>query len=129
MQWGSARGVRQASLNFAAFRPLFDAEQRRPVEALGYRTVHLLDRWIKLESLYQFNAKFRPSWVPRSVVLRSWSDLPFVLPAALTAEFGGSLDFRRPSTAALRAQADADAAGVGPPLPADGLANPPLANP
>jgi lysyl-tRNA synthetase class 2 len=129
MQWGSARGVRQASLNFAAFRPLFDAEQRRPVEALGYRTVHLLDRWIKLESLYQFNAKFRPSWVPRSVVLRSWSDLPFVLPAALTAEFGGSLDFRRPSTAALRAQADADAAGVRPPLPADGLANPPLANP
>lgn len=129
MRWGSERGVTRASLNFAAFRTLFDADQRGPLEATGYRTIHLLDRWIKLESLYHFNAKFRPEWVPRSVVLRAWSDLPFLLPAALAAEFGGVFDIRRPSTAWLSEAAERDAADRLEPVAAvDGLAGPTVSN-
>jgi len=70
-------GVERISLNFAAFRGLLAAgEERRGPERVGYRLVHLLDPLIRVESLYLFNAKFRPDCVPRSVVFSSWSALP-----------------------------------------------------
>jgi hypothetical protein len=73
-----------------------------------YRLVHLLDRWIQVESLYRFNAKFRPEWLGRYVAFRSFRDLPAVLVAALVAEFGeaGTARFqsRRPEVRTDRTQ-------------------------
>jgi lysyl-tRNA synthetase class 2 len=95
IEWGSGNGVEQVSLNFAAFRELFENEERSMLERVSYWGAHRLDRFIKVESLYRFNAKFRPRWVPRSVVLRSWTDVGWVLTAALGAEFGAPFDPRR----------------------------------
>lgn len=97
INWGRGSGVEAVSLNFAAFRALFEKEERSPLERLGHWGVHRFDRYIKVESLYRFNKKFRPQWVPRSVVLRSWTDVGWMLGAALGAEFGVPFDPHRPS--------------------------------
>jgi lysyl-tRNA synthetase class 2 len=83
------------SLNIAAFRTLLDAgDGRRGLERLGYRAVHLLDPLIQVESLYLFNAKFRPTYRPRSVAFRSWSSIPLVAAAMLTLEFAAGAERR-----------------------------------
>jgi lysyl-tRNA synthetase class 2 len=43
-------------------------------------------RWFQIESLYKFNAKFAPVWVPRFFVFPGASDAPRVGLAALEAE-------------------------------------------
>lgn len=88
MEYAGEHGVREVSLNFAAFRELFDTPDRSPLEQGGYRLVHLLDPMIKVESLYLFNRKFRPRYVPRSVLFPSWLALAAVGTAMLTLEFG-----------------------------------------
>ncbi|GAA1960945.1 bifunctional lysylphosphatidylglycerol flippase/synthetase MprF [Catenulispora subtropica] len=94
--WARDRGVTEISLNFAAFRPVMDAGSRRtPLERLAYRAIHLLDPWIMLESLYRFNAKFRPGWQPRSVLFRSWGEVAWLAVAALAMEFSMPLDRHR----------------------------------
>jgi lysyl-tRNA synthetase class 2 len=93
IEWARARGTTWVSMNFAAFRTLFETEDRTIVERVGYWGAHRLDRYIKVESLYRFNNKFRPEWVPRSVVLRSWVDLGWVALAAVQAEFGLEIPF------------------------------------
>ncbi len=45
-----------------------------------------MSRWFQIESLYRFNAKFRPTWEPRFVVYRQTRDLPRIAIAALEAE-------------------------------------------
>jgi lysyl-tRNA synthetase class 2 len=98
-----AAGVNTLSLNFAAYRPVLDAGSRRTLpERLGYQAVHLLDPWIMLESLYRFNAKFRPAWQPRSVLFRSWGEVPWLAAAALAMEFSLPLDRRRVAPAGDR---------------------------
>jgi lysyl-tRNA synthetase class 2 len=53
----------------------------------GWRGVLVfLSRWFQIESLYKFNAKFQPVWVPRFVVFRSTGDLPRIGFAAMQAE-------------------------------------------
>ena len=37
------------------------SDERRPA-----RAIHLLDPLIQVESLYRFNAKFKPGWLPRA---------------------------------------------------------------
>jgi lysylphosphatidylglycerol synthetase-like protein (DUF2156 family) len=92
-------GVRVLSLNFAAFRTLLDAgSARRGLDRLGYRALHLLDPWIQLESLYLFNAKFRPTYRPRSVAFPSWWSIPTVAAVMLGLEFAGSGTRRAPET-------------------------------
>ncbi|MEO9224013.1 MAG: phosphatidylglycerol lysyltransferase domain-containing protein [Acidimicrobiales bacterium] len=86
--WARENGISDVSLNFAAFRELFENDERGLVERLGYWGAHRFDRYIKVESLYRFNNKFRPQWVPRSVVFRSWVDIGWLLIAAVQAEFG-----------------------------------------
>jgi lysyl-tRNA synthetase class 2 len=91
LEYSGQRGIRQLSLNFAAFRTLLDAGSgRRGFERLGYRTLHLLDPLIQLESLYQFNAKFRPSYRPRSVAFGSWWSIPTVAAVMLILEFAST---------------------------------------
>jgi lysyl-tRNA synthetase class 2 len=45
-----------------------------------------VSRWFQIESLYRFNAKFRPVWEPRYVCYPATRDLPRVALAALEAE-------------------------------------------
>lgn len=80
-------GVQRVSLNFAAFRSLLEADRHGGRERLGYRMLRLLDPLIKVEPLYRFNAKFGPSWQPRSVLVGSLGYVGWVLVAALGMEF------------------------------------------
>lgn len=93
--YARARGVRTLSLNFAAFRALLDKEDRNVLEVAGYQALHLLDPFIRLESLYRFNAKFRPEFLPRGVAFPTWSSVPVVVAAMVGMEFGLGYDRHR----------------------------------
>ena len=45
-----------------------------------------LSRWFQIESLYKFNAKFCPQWVPRFFVYTGPRDVPRIGLAAMEAE-------------------------------------------
>ena len=98
-----ARGVRAISLNFAAFRALIDAgDDRGVLERIGYQALHLLDPFIRVESLYLFNAKFKPGFQPRGVVFPSWFSVPVVAAAMVGMEFGLAYDRHRLTGMAAR---------------------------
>jgi lysyl-tRNA synthetase class 2 len=82
-------GVCRLSLNFAVFRAALERGERLgagPVTR-GWRALLVFaSRWWQIESLYRFNAKFAPEWVPRFVCFRAHRDLPRVAVAALEAE-------------------------------------------
>jgi lysyl-tRNA synthetase class 2 len=82
-------GVHRVSLNFAAFRSTLERGERLGAGPFlrGWRRVLLFaSRWFQIESLYRFNAKFQPIWVPRFVVYPATRDLPRIVVAALEAE-------------------------------------------
>ncbi|HEX6444441.1 MAG TPA: phosphatidylglycerol lysyltransferase domain-containing protein [Streptosporangiales bacterium] len=82
-------GVRRVSLNFAVFRSVFERGERLgagPVIRLLRGVLLMLSRWFQIESLYRFNAKFRPDWEPRYLLYPAGRTLPRVLLAALEAE-------------------------------------------
>jgi lysyl-tRNA synthetase class 2 len=84
-----ALGVNRVSLNFAAFRSTLERGERLGAGPFvrGWRTVLLFaSRWFQIESLYRFNAKFQPTWVPRFIVYPAARDLPRIAVAALEAE-------------------------------------------
>jgi lysylphosphatidylglycerol synthetase-like protein (DUF2156 family) len=88
MAYAAEHEVDEVSLNFAAFRELFETEDRSALEQGTYRVIHLLDRFVKVESLYLFNRKFKPRYVPRRVMFPSWVSLLPIGLALLTLEFG-----------------------------------------
>ncbi|MFD1044582.1 phosphatidylglycerol lysyltransferase domain-containing protein [Kibdelosporangium lantanae] len=97
VEYASDHGVDLISLNFAAFRSLMDAgSSRGVVQQAAYRALHVLDPLIQLESLYLFNAKFRPTYQPRAVAFGSWLGLPTVIMAMVGMEFGLGYDRHRP---------------------------------
>jgi lysyl-tRNA synthetase class 2 len=102
IEWGRTHGIDEVSLNFAAFRELFESAPTAGRWAVGprviYRVVHLLDPFINVESLYRFNAKFHPTWYSRHVLFRSLFDVPFFLVAALRLEFSGRTPAVEPTT-------------------------------
>ena len=82
-------GVNRVSLNFAAFRSTLERGERLGAGPFlrAWRTVLLFaSRWFQIESLYRFNAKFQPTWVPRFIVYPAARDLPRIAVAALEAE-------------------------------------------
>jgi lysyl-tRNA synthetase class 2 len=82
-------GVRRLSLNFAVFRSALERGERLgagPVLRAWRRVLLLASRWVQIESLYRFNAKFRPLWEPRYLCYPRAGDLPRVAVAALEAE-------------------------------------------
>lgn len=89
------RGIRLVSLNFAAFRTLLETTERGAFERVGYQALHLLDPFIRVESLYRFNAKFRPGYLPRGVAFPSWPSIPVVAAAMVGMEFGLVYDRHR----------------------------------
>ncbi|MBK3640312.1 bifunctional lysylphosphatidylglycerol synthetase/lysine--tRNA ligase LysX [Streptomyces sp. MBT33] len=63
-------GVRRISLNFAAFRSVFEEGSRigaGPVLRLWRRLLLFFSRWWQLEALYRSNAKYHPQWYPRFI--------------------------------------------------------------
>jgi lysylphosphatidylglycerol synthetase-like protein (DUF2156 family) len=86
MIWAREQGAVRVSLAFAAFPELYAAKKRNFGQKLGFRAVHELDRWIRLESLYRFLRKFNAFGKGRYVMLRP-SQVAFVLLSALTLEF------------------------------------------
>src|SRR5216684_3715613 len=82
-------GVKRISLNFAMFRAALERGERigaGPVVRAWRRILVFLSRWFQIESLYKFNAKFCPDWVPRFLVYPSTRDAPRIGLAALEAE-------------------------------------------
>jgi lysyl-tRNA synthetase class 2 len=82
-------GVTRVSLNFAVFRSALERGGRLGAGPIirAWRSVLIFaSRWFQIESLYRFNAKFQPDWVPRFVVYPGAADLPRIAIAALEAE-------------------------------------------
>jgi lysyl-tRNA synthetase class 2 len=82
-------GVKRISLNFAVFRAALERGERigaGPVLRLWRKVLLFLSRWFQIESLYKFNAKFCPQWVPRFMVFPGTRDTPRIGMAALEAE-------------------------------------------
>ncbi len=85
--WARENGVEEVSLNFAAFKGIIEegAELSR-FQAAEAWVIKKLNPYFQIESLYYFNAKFHPRWIPRYLVYRSAGDLAPVAIAALSAE-------------------------------------------
>jgi lysyl-tRNA synthetase class 2 len=85
--------VSQVSLNFAVFRSALERGERigaGPVARLWARLLRIASRWWQIETLYRFNARFAPAWVPRFLVFDAVRDLPRIAVAAFEAEgYGG----------------------------------------
>jgi lysyl-tRNA synthetase class 2 len=96
--------IDRVSLNFAAFRSAFERGSQLgagPVIRSWRGILLFLSRWLQMESLYRFNSKFRPEWVPRYAIFRKSSDLPKLGLATLRAEaFIGSrtAEIKKPTT-------------------------------
>ncbi len=83
------QGVRYVSLNFAAFRKLLEEGRRigaGPVARVSAKVLGWASKWIQIETLYRFNAKFQPNWVPRFLVYPGVRELPRVGVAVFEAE-------------------------------------------
>jgi lysyl-tRNA synthetase, class II len=82
-------GVKRISLNFAMFRAALERGERigaGPVLRAWRGLLLFASRWFQIESLYKFNAKFCPEWVPRFFVYTGTRDIPRIGLAALQAE-------------------------------------------
>jgi lysyl-tRNA synthetase class 2 len=96
-------GIKRVSLNFAVFRSALERGERLgagPVIRAWRGLLIFASRWFQIESLYRFNAKFQPDWVPRYVVFPGARDLPRIAIAALEAE--AFIEWPHPSVRRLR---------------------------
>ncbi len=82
-------GRRHISLNFAPFRSALDKGERigaGPISRAWRAVLLFASRWAQIESMYRFNDKFAPQWVPRYLLFPSTRDLARVTTAYLRAE-------------------------------------------
>ncbi|MFC4011541.1 phosphatidylglycerol lysyltransferase domain-containing protein [Nonomuraea purpurea] len=89
LQAAPSLGITQVSLNFAMFRAALARGERLgagPVLRAWRGVLIFLSHWFQIESLYRFNAKFRPIWEPRFVIYPNARDLPRIGVSALQAE-------------------------------------------
>ncbi|MDV9191797.1 phosphatidylglycerol lysyltransferase domain-containing protein [Streptomyces sp. SR27] len=99
LQDAPALGITRVSLNFAMFRSALARGEKigaGPVLRVWRGLLVFLSRWFQIESLYKFNAKFRPRWEPRFVVYRNSRDLPRIGFAAMQAEGFVNVSLPRP---------------------------------
>jgi lysyl-tRNA synthetase class 2 len=86
-----ARGFKRLSLNFAAWGRLLDSAEDAGLSGRLQRLMAKgLNPFFQIQSLRDFNQKFGPEWVPRSVVIDDVSDLPRI--AMLYASVEGFLE-------------------------------------
>lgn len=87
--WAKENGFTHISLNFAAFRSLFERANKisaGPITRGTRNIISFFSNWFQVESLYRFNAKFQPEWQPRYVIYPRASELVKVGVAAIKAE-------------------------------------------
>jgi len=87
--WAKENGITHISLNFAAFRSLFERADKisaGPITRGTRNIIRFFSNWFQVESLYRFNAKFQPEWRTRYVLYPRTPDLVKVAWAALRAE-------------------------------------------
>jgi lysyl-tRNA synthetase class 2 len=63
--------IERISLNFAAFRSIFEEADRISAGAilrLKRNILRFFSKWVQVESLYRFNAKFQPDWNARYLI-------------------------------------------------------------
>jgi lysyl-tRNA synthetase, class II len=86
-----ARGFKRLSLNFAAWGRLLDsAGNARVLGRLQRAIAKGLNPFFQIQSLRDFNQKFGPEWVPRSIAIDDMTDMPRL--AMLYASVEGFLD-------------------------------------
>ena len=89
VEFAAANGLKNISLNFAAFRSLFERADKisaGPITRSTRNLIRLFSNFFQVESLYRFNAKFAPDWQTRYVLYPKPAELPKVAFAALRAE-------------------------------------------
>jgi lysyl-tRNA synthetase class 2 len=89
VEFARGHGITHISLNFAAFRSLFERAEKisaGPIVRSTRNTIRFFSNWFQVESLYRFNAKFQPEWRTRYVLYPKAKDLVAVAWAALKAE-------------------------------------------
>ena len=89
VEYARAKNLAYVSLNFAAFRSLFERADKisaGPITRGMRNLIRFSSNFFQVESLYRFNAKFQPGWETRYVLYPRASDLPKVGWAALRAE-------------------------------------------
>ncbi|WP_426364515.1 phosphatidylglycerol lysyltransferase domain-containing protein [Streptomyces sp. E-08] len=122
LQASPGLGIERVSLNFAMFRAALARGEKigaGPVLRVWRGLLVFLSRWFQIESLYKFNAKFRPRWEPRFVVYRKSRDLPRIGFAAMQAEGFVHLSLPRPFTRRRPAPAPRPCAHIVPAQTAD----------
>jgi lysyl-tRNA synthetase, class II len=71
-----ASGVERLSLNFAAWGRLLDESEGMGIGSrIQRRVAKALNPFFQIQSLRDFNAKFDPEWLPRSIVIEDPADL------------------------------------------------------
>ncbi len=81
------RGAAGLSLNFAAFRSILEGEHGEGLTARAERwALRRLSGLMPIESLWRFNAKYLPSWLPRYLVYPAAESFVPVVVATLRAE-------------------------------------------
>ena len=89
VEFARTHNISHVSLNFAAFRSLFERAEKisaGPIVRSTRNLIRFFSNWFQVESLYRFNAKFQPEWRTRYVLYPKAKDLVSVAWAALRAE-------------------------------------------
>lgn len=89
MAQGEDFGLTEVSLNFAAFREIFEQGERLgvgPVVRATHSVLTFASRFVQMESLYRSNVKYRPQWVPRYLAFSDARAIPRVGTAAIVTE-------------------------------------------
>jgi len=83
----SAQGCRGLSLNFAAMRSILEGERGDGASQRVERwALKKMSNFLQIETLWRFNAKYGPDWLPRYVVYDTAEHLVPVVLAILRAE-------------------------------------------
>ncbi|HUI03974.1 MAG TPA: phosphatidylglycerol lysyltransferase domain-containing protein, partial [Acidimicrobiales bacterium] len=81
------RGARGLSLNFAALRSVLEGERGDgPAQRVERWALKRMSSFLQIETLWRFNAKYGPEWLPRYVVFDTAEHLVPVVLAILRAE-------------------------------------------
>ena len=95
VDWARENSIEAISLNFAAFRSLFERAEKisaGPITRGSRNLIRFFSNFFQVESLYRFNAKFNPDWQTRYLVYPKTTDIAKIGWAAIRAEqFIGSL--------------------------------------